>query len=244
MFFLLLLSAQQRVTAINQSIIIEDFDDPESSLWIVRGNKFLDTNVFQTNFVNTWPTTLYRDEPEDKKLFAFGVRAAFSRKGYNFLEFIPAERGQTGELIPRRHGLQLPGKIRSLNVWIWGSNYNYSMDLHLQDYRGVVHVLRLGKLEFNGWGNITTRIPPYIPQSARHLVTLDETLPGGVENSRRGLRLMKLVLWTDPNEQVGGFFVYLDEIQIETDVYEPLFDGERLSDPVEIQRLWSTNGGL
>ena len=55
---------------------------------------------------------------------------------------------------------------------------------------------------------------------------------------------MKLVLWTDPNEQVGGFFVYLDEIQIETDVYEPLFDGERLSDPVEIQRLWSTNGGL
>ena len=48
--------------------------------------------------------------------------------------------------------MQLPGKIRSLNVWIWGSNYNYSMDLHLQDYRGVVHVLRLGKLEFNGWG--------------------------------------------------------------------------------------------
>jgi hypothetical protein len=53
---------------------------------------------------------------------------------------------------------------------------------------------------------------------------------------------MKIVLWTKPTERVNGFFVYFDELKVETDMYRPPFDGEELRDPEFVRQVWDNLG--
>lgn len=226
---------QFQATTNNQSIVIENFDDPEASPWIVVAGKFVSDGFPEVAFVETWPEALYRDPPQGETAYrALGARAAFDRQGYNYLEFIPAETNDEGNLAPR--AIPIPGRVRNMDVWVWGSNFNYYMDAHLRDYRGMVHVVKLGDLNFRGWRNLRLQIPSFIPQSTRYTA---EFIGGEVQNDLRSLELVKLVLWTQPQERVNGFFVYLDEIKVETDIYRDPFDGEDLRDPEFIEQLWS-----
>ncbi len=229
----------QTATTNFQTRVIEDFDDPESSQWIVRGSKFIAEGYPEVAHVRTWPEALYRNEPDDRTLRALGVQAAFDRFGYNFLEFIPVETNDAGETVPR--GIDIPGMVSNMDIWVWGSNFDYYMDVHVRDYRGMTHVLRLGDIGYVGWRNLRIRIPSYIPQNVRYTAELRN---GEFASNLRSLELVKIVLWTRPEERVNGFFVYLDEIKVETDMYRDPFDGEDLRDPEFVQELWAESGGM
>jgi hypothetical protein len=230
----IMVDAQQQATTNYQSIVIEDFDNPEESRWVVRASKFVGDGYPRQASVNIWPEALYRREPEDRTLRSLGVQAAFDRQGYNFLEFIPVEENEDGEEVPR--GITIPGKVNNMDVWVWGSNFDYYMDVHLRDYRGMTHVLRLGNVNYRGWRNLRITIPSWIPQDARYVAELRN---GNFTSDLRGLQLTKIVLWTRPQERVNGFFVYLDEIKVETDMYRDPFDGEELRDAEYVQELWA-----
>lgn len=232
-------SAQQRATTNFQSIVVEDFDDPEESPWMVVGSRFIAEDYPRVSWVRTFPEALYRREPEERTLRALGVQAAFDRKGYNFLEYIPAQRDESGEMVPR--SITLPGRVHHIDMWVWGSNFNYYVDIHVQDYRGIPHVLRLGDINFRGWRNLRIPVPHTIPQDSRFTA---EILAGNVVSDARSLELTKIVLWTRPMERVNGFFVYFDEINVETDLFREPFDGEELQDPDFIQNLWAEGEGM
>jgi hypothetical protein len=121
--------------------------------------------------------------------------------------------------------------VKNLDFWVWGSNYDYYMEVQLRDHRGVVHVLDLGAINFAGWRNLRVQIPTYISQSVQYVPQL------------KTLELVKLVLWTRPSERVDGFWVYLDQIKVFTDVFESPFDGEGLADPERIDELWNSAEG-
>lgn len=209
--------------------VIEDFNDPAESRWIVQGSKFVTEGFPQYGHVNSWPEGLYRREPEGVTLRSLGARAQFDRLGYNYLEFIPVTDGEDGQ--PQARGIPIPGRAESLDFWVWGSNHDYYMEVQLRDHRGIVHTLPAGNINYTGWRNLQVRIPNYIPQDVRYVPQL------------QGLELVKFIMWTRPNERVSGFQIYLDHVTVLTDLHEQPFDGEILADQERLQELWSDAQG-
>ncbi|MBU8913820.1 MAG: flagellar filament outer layer protein FlaA [Spirochaetales bacterium] len=215
-----------------QALILEDFDDPDSR-WIVRGGKYLAVEDGERNYEfpfdyqivsDVWPEAMGR--PDSDTPGVLGVQASFTRRGYNYLEFIPveAEDGPDGEPIPR--GISIPGRPATIDLWAWGANYNYYLEVQVRDHRGVVHTFKIDDMGYGGWRNLEARIPNYIPRAVRFVP------------QRRVLELVKIVLWTRPDEAVDGFHFYLDQIKVLTDVFESSFDGEGLADPDFVQQTW------
>ncbi len=216
------------VTQNIQSIILENFIEPTQHQWIVTGSKFVTKDYPQSAVVKTWPEALYRTQPEGKDLRSLGIHAKFDRLAYNYIEIIPAAKGQDGKLVPTP--IDIPGRARSLDVWMWGSYHDYYVEAQIRDYRGMVYVLRLGNLAFRGWKDLTVDIPTYIPQSAIYLP------------ATQNLQLLKLVIWTTPTEPVNNFYVYMNQIKVLTDTFESPWDGENLTNSSYVNKLWSEAG--
>jgi hypothetical protein len=219
------LVAADEATQILESKMIASFDDPNEMQWIVQGSKFATKDFPQAQTVRTWPDSLYGRNAEKKNLFALGVHSRFDRKGYNYFEVIPAKKGSDGKVVPAP--ITLPGRVQTIDVWVWGSNFNYTMDVHLRDFEGVDRVLHLGSLMFTGWRNLRVGVTGNIPQSRRYLPQFQP------------LEITKLVIWTHPTEKVDDFYVFLDEMKVLTDVGRTRFDGDDLADPAALNQLWA-----
>jgi hypothetical protein len=217
------------VTQNLQSVILDNFAEPQQQQWIVTGSKFAAQGFPQSAFVKTWPDALFRKEPAGKDLRSLGIHAKFDRLGYNYIEIIPAKKDQNGTLVP--DPIQIPGRLKSLDVWMWGSYHSYYMEVQLRDYRGIVHVLRLGTLDFRGWQDLNVNIPSSIPQTVTYIP------------STKGLHLVKFVIWTLPNQPVNDFYTYMNQIKIMTDTFESPWDGETLANPSYVDKLWSDAKG-
>jgi hypothetical protein len=213
-----------------ETILIEDFDNPDSGRkWIVEGSEFVDAKMLKYEYVKAWPDALFGRNVQKTDLKCLGIKAGFIRQGYNYLEIIPAKSGEGGKNVP--DPIILKGNVKTMDIWVWGSNYNYYLEAHVLDSFGIPHVLSFGNLNFAGWKNLTARISLAIPQSKRHLLQEEQ------------LRLTKFVLWTRPSEKVDEFYIYLDQIKILTDTYILRFDGDELADKEYINQLWGSEGG-
>ena len=94
-----------------QSKVIASFDDPDAMQWIVQGSKFATKDFPQAQTVRTWPDSLYGRDPEQKNLLALGIHGRFDRKGYNYIEIIPAKKGSDGKLAPTPSHAPGPGQV-------------------------------------------------------------------------------------------------------------------------------------
>lgn len=146
--------------------------------------------------------------------YVMGVRSAFNRKGYNRISIYPQE-----EII-------IPGRAKKIDVWVWGANYYYNLEVHIRDYRGIVHVLPLGSLHFIGWRNMSVDIPKQIPQIMRYLPM------------EKPLAFVRFVIWTQPTERVDDYIIYFDHLKVLTDMYKERFDGDILADTS--REIWSS----
>ena len=180
-------------------------------------------------FISARLEALNRRQPEGRDLKAFGIHGKFDRKGYNFIEIIPARKGDDGKLAPRT--VPLPGRVKNMDIWVWGSNFSYYLEAHIMDHKGITHVLNFGDVKFTGWRNLQVNIPGYISQAVTYTP------------AHKRLELVKFVLWTRPTERVDNFYFYLDEFKVFTDMFESLFDGEDLADPRTVEKLWSEAAG-
>ncbi|MBT3273334.1 MAG: flagellar filament outer layer protein FlaA [Spirochaetales bacterium] len=225
------LIADERVQNLD-SVVIENFDDPDSRMWHVLGSKFVTEGTPLIAYAPSWPEAVYGRNRDGLDLKVLGVQASFDRQGYNYLEFIPVIEGQDGEL--EADPISLPGRVQTIDMWVWGSNYDFYMEVHVRDFNGRVYVLPLGGTKFVGWRNLQANIPGIIPQAGGYIT------PGGFI---KNIELLKIVLWTKPNENVAGFNLYLDQIKVLTDSFVTRFDGDDLADPEKVQEIWSNAGG-
>jgi hypothetical protein len=210
------------------SRVLEDFDEPQERVWYVRGSKFITSGYPEQAMAETWPIALFGRRPNDPNLRALGIHGSFTRRGYNSLEIIPAVQVSGGvESAP----IRLPGRVQTIDLWVWGSNHNYYIDIHLRDYQGVDYVLNLGSVRFEGWKNLTVKVPSSIPQTQPYLPRF------------RGLELTKLVLWTRPEEKVDDFYIYLDHLKVLTDTFEQRYDGDDLVDQQVLDAIWGAPQG-
>ncbi len=223
-----------------ESIVLDTFDNPEernwietgvekkeSRVWIARGSKFTTEGFPRTAYADAWPTALFDSNPDNLPLKVFGINGRFNRQGFNYIELFPAIKNGD-EITPQP--IRLPGIAKALDIWVWGSNYDYTMEMHIRDSRGVPYVLNLGSIKFKGWRNLTVTIPSSIPQTQNYLP------------SYLGLTLTKLVIRTNPGEKVDNFFVYLDNIKLLTDMHSTPFDGRDLARPEVTDKIWGGAG--
>ena len=212
-----------------ESRILETFDpDTRTTDWLIRGSKFVTEGFPKKAYAQTWPEALFGANREERDLEVLGAHFKFDRQGYNSVEFIPVTEGDDGEL--EHNPIPIPGRAQKMDMWVWGSDFDYYMELHIRDFRGVIHTLFLGNLNYTGWKNLGTDIPSYIPQSQQYAPYL------------AGLQLEKIVVWTKPTERVHNCYVYFDQIKVLTDVFVSRFDGDELARPDRVQEIWESEG--
>ncbi|MCL2608361.1 MAG: flagellar filament outer layer protein FlaA [Treponema sp.] len=237
----LALPAQEtRPTALN-TIVLDSFNGDAAKEWHdgrqVRSYNFTwglqasplaskstengtETAFPRSTYVDAWPRALFGDNRNGDQLRSFGVNGRFDRQGHNWVDIYPVSDGKPFEI-------PMPGRVRNIDLWVWGSNLKYDLELYVRDSGGIVHRIRLGNINYSGWRNLTANIPNTIRQDNR-------VLPAHAQ-----LHFVKFRLWTQPNERVDNFFVYFNRLQILTDVFEDFFDGDELADPDLLTGFWN-----
>ncbi|MCL2265080.1 MAG: flagellar filament outer layer protein FlaA [Treponema sp.] len=215
-------------------------DDPY--VWKTQASRFASAvrdnngNVVTTNdgsedkypkigYVDAWPIAAFGNKPADGTR-SLGIHGQFDRRGYNWIDLYPVLAGDSSEA---PYEIQIPGRVANIDMWIWGANLRYYVEIFLRDYRGVIHTLRIADIAHVGWKNHRVNVPTNIPQAR-------PTLP-----SYAGLKFVKFRIWTQPVERVDNFYIYVKQLKVLTDVLENLFDGNDLADPDYVDSIWSNN---
>lgn len=196
-----------------QSVVLDDFENNNNN-WKVSASRFTAEGfpVLKPGIEGA-PIALARTPEETQNKYILGVRAAFTRKGYNSVWIYPEEE------------IVIPGHAKKIDMWVWGANYYYNMEVHIRDYRGIVHKLPMGSLHFIGWRNLSVDIPKQIPQYIRYLPM------------EKPLTLVRFAIWTEPSERVDDYICYFDHLKVLTDMYRERFDGDVLAD--QTRDIWS-----
>jgi hypothetical protein len=217
-----------------ESKVVEAFNGDSEYTWKVAASKFAtktdDVSYPQLTYVDAWPVALFGNNRDGSQTIkSLGLHGRFDRQGYNWMDIYPVSADDTGDN-PAPAEIPLPGRVRNLDLWIWGSNLNFYIEAYVRDYRGVVHVIPMGDIAFTGWKNLRANIPNTIPQAKRILPRL------------AAMTFVKFRVWTQPVEKVADFYVYFKQFKILTDMFESYFDGDDLADPEQVQKLWANAG--
>lgn len=223
-----------------ESIVIDTFDDAAQRTWTINGqdnneqrtwavttsNRTYSAEGFpKLQFVEgegTFPQALFGNNEAKRPLKSIGVAAMYKRKGYNDFVIYPAKAdGSAPQYI------SLPGIVKMIDLWVWGSNMRTSLDVHVLDYRGIPFVLHGGSLNFQGWKNIQIPVPSSVPQPITQVALGHQ------------LQLTKLVVNIDPDERVDGMYTYFDQLKVLTDMQQSPFDGSRMLNTDFINKYFS-----
>lgn len=206
-----------------ETFVLDDFDSAGSQNYMYNGKQYSwDWEVGSSRFIaDGYPKTGYFEgvpnslkqlhKGEDKEFKVFGVKTAFKRKGDNWFEVFPTSDGKSFEI-------PFVGVVSQMDFWIWGSGYNYYLEVMVRDALGTVKVLPAGSLAFHGWKNIVINIPGWIQQQSH--------LRSGPEN----LTFVGFRIRTDAEEYVDNFVIYFDQIKYTSNSLSLIYDGYELND--------------
>lgn len=183
-----------------QSVTVEDFNQQ----WNYVASKDEDKSKTQIKIIDGGANNAYllgdKSSGNDQKK-CMAVKTGFIHRGYNWISFMPSKP------------VVLPGRAKKLQVWVLGMKYDYDLEIWLRDYKGVMHKVDMGSLNFEGWGSLIRNIPAAIPQQ-------EDTYP-----KDRPLSIVKIVLRASPTERADRFYIFFDQINVYSDVYQKQFDG-------------------
>lgn len=136
-----------------------------------------------------------------KSEFVLGVKTYFADRGFDRVEAFPPN-----EYIIR-------GKAKEIKVWALGRKFRHTLFVKLRDYRGNLYKIKIGRMDFWGWKEMSVIIPGWLPQSASYAM-LD-----------RNLHFVSFFVESDTFEVPGTFYFYLDNFRVITDLSE--FTGDQ-----------------
>ena len=220
------------VTNSYETKILETFNGTGDSpyTWKTQASRFITSMDGVTYpvlaYIDAWPTAAfgYNRSPDSPQLRSLGLHGKFDRQSYNWIDLYPV---LTDDPEGKPYEIPLPGRIQNFDMWVWGSNLRFYIELYIRDYQGVVHCLKLGDISYTGWQNLKVNVPTNIRQSRRILPSF------------AGLHFVKFRIWTQPTERVDNFYIYFKQLKVLTDVFESFFDGNDLADPQNVDRLWA-----
>jgi hypothetical protein len=146
------------------------------------------------------------EQSPDNPNHIMGVKTFFDNRGFDRVEISPP------------HELVIKGKARQFSVWVLGRKFRHNMSVKIRDYRGKIHTLPLGRLDFFGWRKLTVTVPGWLPQSSRYSM-LD-----------KNLHFVSLFVTSDVHEVPGEFYFYVDGLKVMVDKSEQAYPGTEIKD--------------
>jgi hypothetical protein len=222
-----------------KALVIEDFESPTD--WQVETSPKKNPDPkkdpvpsLELKFIDGAPADLKPERwsadkkgMETKKLL--GLHFRFKYPGYNSVHLLPplevqwddptkkvmTYNARTGQYIQER-AIQLPGQSKGISIWAHGRGNDYYLETWVKDWKGEVHILKFGSLNFVGWRPLTAEIPPYIPQEI-------DSYP-----QTKLLKIVRFVIRATPDAITEDTYLFFDQLKVLTDVYEVNFDGQEL----------------
>ncbi len=153
----------------------------------------------------------------DKAQKVYGIHFRFKYPGYNSVSIEPPVNPELRDEKDRpTRGIMLPGKARGLSIWVHSRGNEYKLEGWIQDYKGNVHILKFGSLDFVGWRPLKAYIPRNIPQAV-------DTYP-----QTKYIKLVRFVIRAEPDAGTEHVYMFFDQLRVLTDDYEVNFDGQDL----------------
>jgi hypothetical protein len=146
--------------------------------------------------------------------FVLGTRVDFLRRGFSSLEIFPYRP------------LTVEGIAKTISVWVAGRNYNHSLYVTLQDFKGNRYELYMGRLNFQGWKKLTVNVPSQPLDGKSGIVQRDYHY-----NSNGGIKITGFRVDFAPMETYGSYYIYFDDLRATTDLFaETALDADDPSD--------------
>lgn len=115
--------------------------------------------------------------------------------------------------------IPIPGKTKILSMWVVGRNVRHQLYAIVRDHFGGRAKLPMGELNFTGWKELRTTIPPHIRQQDPRY------------NNKTGVQVTEFLIEPDPVETYGNFYFYFDDLRAVTDLFsENNRDADDMSD--------------
>jgi hypothetical protein len=134
-------------------------------------------------------------------------------------------RGHSSFTIYPRRPIPIEGITKTISVWAAGRNFNHDLVLLIQDFFGRNYELYVGKLNFQGWKQLTVAVPP---ESESGIVQRNYHY-----NNQMGIKIVGFRVDVDPMEAFGSYYVYLDDLRAVTDLF-----AEESRDPDDMVDSW------
>jgi hypothetical protein len=159
--------------------------------------------------------------PEEEGLdipdrYVLGTRVDYLRRGYTSFVMYPIRP------------IPIEGITKTISVWAAGRNFNHDLVLLIQDFFGRNFELYVGKLNFQGWKQLTVAVPPQTPDGRNGVVQRNYHY-----NNQMGIKIVGFRVDVDPMEAFGSYYVYLDDIRAITDLF-----AEESRDPDDMVDSW------
>lgn len=153
-------------------------------------------------------------DPKVADQFVFGVRTDFYRRGFNEI------------LILADRPIPIEGITKTISVWVVGRNYNHNLKIILQDFFFNRYELSLGKLNFQGWKEMSVAIPPQNADGFNGIVQRNWHYA-----NKMGIKVVGFKIECDQMESFGQYFVYFDNLRAVTDLFaEDSRDADDMND--------------
>lgn len=212
--FLMPVAAQSK--SVNyETYIVDDFDNPDASDWTWQafGSKFATEGFPVIKSFDGLPNALrvMQNKNTETTPKIIGLEVKFDRKGDNWTDIVPMAKDSEGNMKP--YEIPFKGRVARLDMWVWGANYAYYLELLVRDSNGRVHTLSMGMVDHEGWKNMSVNIPANIQQASQYL------------NGVQQMSFVAFRLRTMPTERVDNFYIFFDQFKALTDTYTPSYDG-------------------
>ncbi len=209
------ISAQQRPVNY-ETYIVDNFDSPDTNwTWKAAGSKYAAKDFPVLKYFDGMPNAIRVTQTDTNAQYKMlGMEVKFDRKGDNWVDIYPSKKDSEGKEKPFE--IPFKGRISRLDLWVWGANYAYDLEMLVRDCNGRVHTLSLGLVNHEGWKNMSVLLPGNIQQVSPYL------------NGLQNMSFVCFRLRTRPSERVDNFYIFFDNFKALTDTYMPSYDGFEL----------------
>ena len=141
--------------------------------------------------------------------FVLGTRVDFLRRGYSSFFIFPTRP------------LPIEGITKTISMQVAGRNFNHELFVLIQDFFGRYFELSMGKLNHQGWKQMTATVPPQSPDGFSGIIQRNYHY-----TNQAGIKIIGFRIDCDPMQARGSYYVYFDDLRAHTDVYTERFRDE------------------
>jgi hypothetical protein len=173
------------------------------------------TRLFEGSPLNKKPI------PEEEGMdipdrYVLGTRVDYLRRGHSSFTMYPIRP------------IPIEGITKTISLWVAGRNFDHDLVLLVQDFFGRNFELYVGKLNFQGWKQLTVAVPPQAPDGRNGIIQRNYHY-----NNQMGIKIVGFRIDVDPMEAFGSYYVYLDDLRAVTDLF-----AEESRDPDDMVDSW------